>query len=123
MKSNKYILIDGQTGKHKIITMGKNTYDELHEKIKCDCFGCVARKIEGRKVYDIWHDDEFLYKNMPWELTGKCVNFDEILLGNIIIARHDSAGNTIGLTDSEILDVERSILPVGGGREVLHYKL
>ena len=120
MKSNKYILIDGKTGKQKIITM-TNTYDELHQNIDCRCFGVVGRKI-GRKTYDIWHDDEFLFSGKNGQLTARCMNYDEVLLGNIVIARHDSNGGTIGLTDAEILDVQKNILPFGG-REVLHYKL
>lgn len=120
MKSNKYILIEGKTGKQKIITM-TDTYNELHENIECRCFGCVGRKV-GRKTFDIWHDDEFLYSGKDGQLSGRCVNYPEVLLGSIVIARHDGEGNTIGLTEDEIQNVQQNILTVGG-REVLHYKL
>ena len=120
MKSNKYVMIEGRTGAVRDITM-TDTYNELHEKINCECFGVDARRI-GRKTFDIWHDDEFLYTCGPGQIVAKCLNYDEVLMGNIIVARHDSEGNTVGLTDEEIANVKDAII-YRDGRGYLMYKV
>lgn len=59
----------------------------------------VSRKI-GNKWFDIWLDDEGLLKPKPY-IKAICTNAHEVLCGTLLIAKHDSRGNTIGLTDEE----------------------
>lgn len=65
----------------------------------------VERKI-GNHFYDLWVDDEGLLKSSEERIvSGVCVNGNEVLVGNMLILKHDNAGNSIGLTDKEIKDI------------------
>lgn len=62
---------------------------------------CVSRKI-GNAYYDIWCDDEGLFPEKKYAsamlIKEGC---REILCGNLLIAKHDGEGNTVGLTPKE----------------------
>ena len=63
----------------------------------------MGRRIGGgRKVFDIYHDDNFLFAPRTGKRTGQCVNYDESLYENIFVARHTPSGAIKGLTDEEI---------------------
>lgn len=61
---------------------------------------CVERRIGG-KYFDFWCDDEGLFPKVKY-CSGVCRNASEILCGNILIAKHDSGGNLVGLTKQQI---------------------
>lgn len=63
----------------------------------------VDRKI-GNKRYDLWIDDEGLLKSERF-VGGVCLNYEELLCGNILIANHDGKGNIKGLTDDDLKNI------------------
>ena len=72
----------------------------------------VERKI-GDKYYDLWIDDEGLFKE-PKYLTGCCLNANEILCGNILIVNHGDNGETTGLSEDDIMNILwKGFLPNG----------
>ena len=62
---------------------------------------CVERKI-GNAYYDFWCDDEGLFPNKKYA-SAILMNYEgeEILCGNVLIAKHDNEGNLVGLTKKE----------------------
>lgn len=96
------------------ITGGEGNYKELHKLLECRCFSMVQRRI-GNKVYDIWHDDEFLLKenNEIGDVTALCDDVIEMLFGNLIIANHE--GEEISsLTGDDIDNIVRHIKVYNG---------
>ena len=82
----------------------KHTYKDLKKFIEIESpLTCVERKI-GEHYYDIWCDDEGLLKEEKY-IGGASGVGREILCGNLLIAKHDEEGGTIGLTKEEIDEV------------------
>lgn len=61
---------------------------------------CVSRKIGGT-YYDFWCDDEGLFPEKKY-MCGVCSNAEEVICGNILIARHDDEGYLVGLTKADL---------------------
>lgn len=74
--------------------------DTLQRYLGEDTVLTVASRKIGSELFDIWLDDEGLLKPKPY-IKAICTNAHEVLCGTLIIAKHDSQGNTIGLTDEE----------------------
>lgn len=83
----------------------KLEYNKMKELLGFDSpVTCVSRKI-GKKHFDLWLDDEGLLKPSEERVVAAVLDSStcsEILVGNILIANHDSQGNTTGLEDDEI---------------------
>lgn len=72
---------------------------------------CVSRKI-GDKYYDIWLDDEGLFKeNEDGTISGIGINteYEEVFAGNIIIANNDGEGNVLSLSEDDIDNIYKHI--------------
>jgi len=114
----RVVFIDASTRKANVRDI-PDDYKAIQHALGCDMYGIVGRKIgNSRKVFDIYHDDEFLYKQRTCQRTGMCCNYDEVLYENIFVARHTSDGAIKSLTDEEVQQVMDNI---AGG--VLLYKL
>lgn len=114
----KVVFINAETKKAEVRDIPDN-YKEIQKALGCDMYGIIGRKIgDGRKVFDIYHDDEFLYKHRTCVRTGLCCNYDEELFENIFVARHTSSGAIKGLTEDEIQTVLDNVV-----QGVLLYKL
>lgn len=84
----------------------------------------VVHYLVGDKYYDIFVDDEGLFRDVrvisAIDLLGK-----SILVGNLIFANHNEAGETTDLSDSDIDNIKRFIKTVHNpdseyhGRKVL----
>lgn len=66
---------------------------------------CVERKI-GNAYYDLWCDDEGLFPDKKYA-SAMLMHHEgqEILCGNVLIAKHDGEGNTIGLKKEELEEI------------------
>lgn len=79
----------------------KHTYLDIKALLEIESpLTCVSRKI-GNKYYDFWCDDEGLFPEKKY-VCGICTNANELLCGNILIAKNDNEGNLTGLTGDEI---------------------
>ena len=77
----------------------ENTLEGLRKIIGCCCVACTEIEVAG-KTFDVWSDDEALLKENP--VPSLYINDNLILFGNLIIAKHDEEGETIGLTIADI---------------------
>ena len=77
----------------------ENTLEGLRKIIGCRCVACTEFELEG-KSFDVWSDDEALLKENP--VPSLYINDNLVLFGNLIIAKHDEEGETIGLTVADI---------------------
>ena len=77
----------------------ENTLDSLKKIIGCDYVACTEIEIAG-KNFDVWSDDEALLQENP--VPNLYVNDNLILFGNLIFAKHDDEGATLGIFNSEI---------------------
>ena len=81
-------------------------YKEIDKALGCEIFSIVDRKIgKSKKMWDIYHDDNFLFMPRTGRKTGQCTNYDEMLFENIFVARHTPSGKMKGLTDEEVKEI------------------
>lgn len=81
-------------------------YREIDKALGCDIFSIVGRRIgKSKKVWDIYHDDNFLFQPRTGIKTGQCTDYDEVLFENIFVARHTPSGKMKGLTDEEAQEI------------------
>ena len=87
----------------------KDRLNFFYENIGCRCVDCVCRKI-GKNYYDIWVDDEGLLKEKRY-ICGELISnkASEILVGNIVIAKSNEEGETIGLTYDDLEEIHKYI--------------
>lgn len=84
----------------------ENTLEGLREVIGCHYVTCTEIKVEG-KYFDVWSNDEALLCDNP--VPTLYLNEDLILFGNLIFAKHDDEGETIGLTVSDVISIRQFI--------------
>ena len=114
----RVVFINAETRKPEVRDI-PDDYKAIQHALGCDMYGIIGRKIgESRKIFDIYHDDEFLYKQRTCQRTGVCCNYDEVLYENIFVARHTSSGAIKSLTDEEIETIKQNVV-----QGVLLYKL
>ncbi len=77
----------------------ENTLDGLKKIIGCDYVACTEIEVAG-KDFDVWSDDEALLRENP--VPNLYINENLILFGNLIFAKHDEEGATLGIYNSEI---------------------
>ena len=108
MKTTRLLLFNGFRFKEIEV---RESLDDYYENLECSTFDITHGEING-KVYDIFCDDEGLFKEDP-ETTAVFVNKkgvpNGVLVGNLIFANHDSAGNTTSLSDEDIESIKRSV--------------
>ena len=73
--------------------------NEYYHYINCRCIDMQEITINDH-YYDIIFDDEFLLMEKP--LPTLYVNEHTVIFNNVLFARHDGYGNTIGLDDDDI---------------------
>ncbi|HCJ37841.1 MAG TPA: hypothetical protein DHV37_05890 [Erysipelotrichaceae bacterium] len=85
-----------------------NDLDDYYKYLNCGCFDIATRKI-GDKYYDIFVDDEGLFKDNPIMSMANIDNGEPMLVGNLIFANHDDEGNTTSLSDEDMNNIKRHI--------------
>lgn len=104
----KGLLIKPGADRPEIVEIPKeHDYTDIKSLMGLDSpLDCIERKI-GRKVYDLWVDDEGLLKEDK-TLTGILdhITATEILCGPILIVRHDGKGGMETLTEDDIINIK-----------------
>ena len=72
---------------------------DMRQIIDCDLITCTEIEVEG-KYYDVWSDDEALLKLNPVPNLYVCDGL--IIFGNLLFAKSDDNGQTIGLSVDDI---------------------
>lgn len=86
-----------------------DTLDDIYKAINARCFDVATRQIgtQSDKIYDIYCDDVGLYKDdIHLAAYGK---HDCVLVGDILIAKHDKYGEMVDLTDEDIVYIKNHI--------------
>ena len=77
----------------------EKTRADMRHIIDCDLVTCTEIEVEG-KYYDVWSDDEALLKLNPVLNLYVCDGL--IIFGNLLFAKSDDDGETIGLSIDDI---------------------
>lgn len=113
----KVLALDVQDGKGLYETeIDNHDLDAVYAILKCDTFDIATRKIGGR-YYDIFCDDEGLLKEEQI-ISAIEKGLTPMLVGNLMIANHDGAGETTGLSDADIVLIRSctvKIADISGG--------
>lgn len=76
---------------------------DFYRELGCDCFD-ITRLAIGDDTFDIFCDDIGWLRERP-VVSAICAEgafYKPVLAGNLVIARHDAAGETISLSDEDI---------------------
>lgn len=74
--------------------------DDFYRELDADVFNIARRKIGGR-YYDIFVDDMGLWREDP-VVSAISPKMEPMLVGNLVFANHDDAGETTSLTDEDM---------------------
>ena len=108
-------------GTVRAVNVSTDTLDEIYSILGCSCFDIVTRKF-GKHYYDIFCDDEGWLHEGPKVITAFSDDFTEVLVGNIMVARHDDDGNTIALTDEQCEEVLQYVVMSPEGHKTLVFR-
>lgn len=85
-----------------------DNFNEMRDTgLKCDCASVITRYINN-KPYDIWFDDEFLLKlddKEFSEVSGDCIDANEMLFGNLFITAYSDKEYIESLTSDDIFNI------------------
>jgi len=84
--------------------------DDIYRELDITTFDVVSRTIHG-ETYDIYVDDEGLLQANP-RVTALDATLNPALVGNLMFARHDGAGNMQSLSDNDIKWIKRAEIRV-----------
>ena len=86
----------------------KHTFENLKMLLDIDSPVDIQSRKIGDKYYDIWLDDEGLFKAEKGHLKGTalCKDAAEILVGNILILNSNEEGETTSLSEEDIENVK-----------------
>lgn len=87
---------------HKLTVVYIDTLDDIYKAINARCFDIATRQIGTKpdKIYDIYCDDEGLLKQDNY--LSAYGNNDCLIVGDILIAKHDAQGEMVDLTQADI---------------------
>ena len=74
--------------------------DDYYKYLECSTFDIATRNVGG-KYFDIFCDDEGLFKENP-KITAMSPTGRVMFVGNLIFANHDAEGNTTSLTKEDV---------------------
>ena len=77
----------------------KKTLADMRHIINCELVTCTEIEVEG-KYFDVWSDDEALLCDNPVPNLYVCDGL--IIFGNLLFAKSDDDGETIGLSVDDI---------------------
>ena len=95
-----------------------STLKSMYHLLGCRCIDCATVTLQD-KVFDVWFDDEFIYSQQPL-LPNVLTDRQQLILGNVLIAKADKEGVTIGLEDGEIEMVAEWLLD-NHSQAIKHY--
>lgn len=96
------VLVDVSSGTPVVKdgSFDRNDFRSLYELLNCQTFTIVTRKI-GKKYFDIYCDDEGLLK-ADYVPAGISIDNTEVLVGNLLIVKHDGNGEVVGLDKDDM---------------------
>jgi hypothetical protein len=119
----RLFLIDVMNDKAEELNIEPYDLDKFHELLNCRCFAIPKRRIGG-KYFDIYCDDEGLIKDEQPPVSAYSISKREpMLVGNLIIANHDMAGDTIDLSDEDIKLIKENLIFATSPAKPNGYKL
>lgn len=106
----RLFLIDVINDKAEELNIEPYDLDKFNELLDCRCFDIPRRKIGG-KMFDIYCDDEGFLKDDQPPISAYSLKLNEpMLVGNLIIANHNYAGETTDLSDEDIKLIKENLL-------------
>lgn len=75
-----------------------DTLREMYKIIGCSCVTCTEIEVNG-KYFNVWSDDEALLVSNP--VPNLYIDDDTVIFGNLLIAKSNDEGETVGLDDGE----------------------
>ena len=84
-----------------------NDLQDFYDAIKAKPFDVAVRNVGG-KNFDFFVDDNGLFEDRPIPSVIDA-NFKALLVGNVVIANHDSEGNTTDLSNKDIALIKSNI--------------
>lgn len=88
----------------KPATMEHPDLPELYRLLNCDCIDITSRKI-GKHYYDIICDDDGLLKDSPTVTAIDVKTCRPMLVGNLLITKHNVEGENVGLTEKQVKEI------------------
>ena len=89
------------------VTEIENRLDSYYPIIDCNTINIVSRRFAGRRL-DVICDDEGLFTDHP-VVTAIDTEYHPMLVGTIVIVRHDDEGETVSLTSEDVKAVRKSL--------------
>lgn len=102
MNKVKMVLVDVNNYAIKEVDV-EPTLDNYYDLLNCDIIDIVDRKI-GDGYYSIICDDEGLLKS-DYRISSINKNKEPMLVGNLLITKHNYEGEDIGLTEDEAYQI------------------
>lgn len=96
---------------HKLSIVYIDTLDDICTAINARCFDIATRQIGTNpdRIYDIYCDEGLLKETAYLSAYG---NKDCLIVGDILIAKHDTQGEMVDLKDSDIDYIGKQIYRV-----------
>ena len=82
--------------------------DDYYKHLKCSTFDVARRKI-GDRYFDLFVDDIGLFSDDPI-VSVYDEHMNPMLVGNVIIANHDSMGETTSLSNEDIKMINENVI-------------
>lgn len=87
-----------------------NELDDFYRELDASPLDVAVRKV-GYKAYDIYVDDEGLFRENP-VLSAVSCSGEPMFVGNLIFANNDKHGNTVSLTDADIANIMSNVAKI-----------
>ena len=94
--------------RHAVREVQIEMFDDYYKYLDCDTFDIANRQV-GNTRYDLFVDAEELLKQNPRISAVNKSTQEPMLVGNIIFAKHDMSGETVGLSDADIRNIKENI--------------
>ena len=95
----KFLSVEYDSGSNQFVQhIRRSSVNDLEKIINCECVNCATFDIDD-DFFDVWYDDDFL--NKPEPIPTFYLSSYQILCGNLVFAKTDDEGETIGLTARE----------------------
>ena len=101
--------IVNKNGSHSIKNI-ENNLETYYSIIDCDTIDIVSRRFAGRYL-DVICDDCGLLTDNP-VATAVDTGYHPMLVGTLIIVRHNEEGETISLTEEDLKAIRKSVAMV-----------
>lgn len=102
-------------GKVKIVDV-ENDYQAFKDLLGFESPITIAERKIGNNYYDIWLDDEGLFKEEKI-MSACCTNAHECLVGNILIANHKE-DETTSLSESDIVQIIHNLMTIKENKNI-----